>query len=79
MVRLGMAVLFFLLAFAVIVVAALMVTGRWNPAIGTETDPRGPDQIDGRVRFDVAIRGYRMDQVDEVIAELQAKVRQLEK
>ncbi len=74
-----MAVLFFLLAFAVIVVAALMVTGRWNPTLGAETDPRGPDQIDGRLRFDVVIRGYRMDQVDEVIAELQAKVRQLEK
>ena len=75
----GMAVVFFLLAFAVIVVVALMLTGRWNPTLGTETDPRGPGLVDGQERFDVVIRGYRMDQVDEAIAELQAKVRELEK
>jgi DivIVA domain-containing protein len=35
--------------------------------------------IDGEERFDVVMRGYRMDQVDEAIAELQARVRELEK
>jgi hypothetical protein len=75
----GMAVVFFLMAIGVIVVAALMLTGRWNPTLGAESDPRGPGMVDGHERFDVVVRGYRMDQVDEVIAELHAKVRELEK
>lgn len=77
-----MAIVFLLVAVAVIVVAALMVTGRWSPALGTEeTDgsgDRGPGAVDGVERFDVVLRGYRMDQVDETIEALRARVRHLE-
>jgi DivIVA domain-containing protein len=79
MVGWGMGIVFLLIAIAVIVVAALMLTGRWSPALGEGTDPRGPGMIDGQERFDVVMRGYRMDQVDQAIAELQARVRELEK
>lgn len=77
-----MAIVFLLVAVAVIVVAALMVTGRWSPALGGEetdgSDDRGPGAVDGVERFDVVLRGYRMDQVDETIEALRARVRHLE-
>ena len=42
--------------------------------------PPGPLSSDdlGRLRFDQALRGYRMDQVDEVIDALGARLRELE-
>ncbi len=77
-----MVIVFLLVAIAVIVVAALMVTGRWSPALGTEEaggpGDRGPGVIDGVERFDVVLRGYRMEQVDETIEALKARVRHLE-
>jgi DivIVA domain-containing protein len=42
--------------------------------------PAGPLSVDGmaHLRFDQALRGYRMDEVDEVIDALSARVRELE-
>ena len=42
--------------------------------------PAGPVSADdiGELRFDQALRGYRMDQVDEVIDALSARLRELE-
>ena len=42
--------------------------------------PDGPLSSDdlGRLRFDQGLRGYRMDQVDEVIDALGARLRELE-
>lgn len=78
-----MTIVFLLVALAVIVVAALMVTGRWSPALGSGNpaegpDGRGPGAVAGEERFDVVLRGYRMDQVDEAIDALKSRVRELE-
>ena len=42
--------------------------------------PAGPLAVDdlAHLRFDQALRGYRMDEVDEVIDALSARVRELE-
>lgn len=40
---------------------------------GLPTGPLTADDI-GSVRFDVVLRGYRMDQVDDVLARLQAEL-----
>ena len=42
--------------------------------------PSGPLAVDdlAHLRFDQALRGYRMDEVDEVIDALSARVRELE-
>jgi DivIVA domain-containing protein len=48
-------------------------------AVGVPTDrPLGAEELE-RARFDVAIRGYRMAQVDRVIAASTATVRVLER
>lgn len=81
-------VLFVLVAMAVVVITAAAVAGRFTPdpmaTPVTSTPHHGlPDgtvhaeDVDA-VRFDTALRGYRMDQVDEVIDRLQQRIVQLE-
>lgn len=47
-----------------------------TPGIGLPDQVHAAD-IDG-LRFDTALRGYRMDQVDEVLARLQRRIADLE-
>jgi DivIVA domain-containing protein len=60
--------LFAVLALLVITGTALALAGRWRP----EGLPPGPPQEDAPTgpRFDVVLRGYRMDQVDAELARL---------
>lgn len=69
-------VFFLLVAVGLVAVFAALVTGRlrYDPmsdAVTSQHDPGLPEapharDVDG-VRFDRALRGYRMDQVDEVL------------
>jgi hypothetical protein len=71
--------LFVILAIGVITVVAVLVTGRYSPAMGIfasgdyrpETTASNPS-----TQFDVVIRGYRMDEVDAKIAELENKIQE---
>jgi DivIVA domain-containing protein len=60
--------LFAVLALLVITGTALALAGRWRP----EGLPPGPPQDESPAgpRFDVVLRGYRMDQVDAELARL---------
>ena len=81
-------ILFALVAGFVVVVLVAGVTGRLTPdpmaePVGSTPHhglPEGAwaaDDID-LVRFDTALRGYRMDQVDEVLDRLQQRIAELE-
>lgn len=71
-------VLFIVLAAVVVVGTALAVAGRWQPqglpAQAPSAQPGGvqPGPIEDGARFDVVLRGYRMEQVDAEIARLRA-------
>ena len=66
---------------------AALIVGRvgYDPlseATTTQADPVlseefGPGEISA-VRFDTALRGYRMDQVDAVLDQLQTRIAELE-
>ena len=77
-----------LAALVVVIGFAAVLTGRLTPDPMAEPVSSTPDHglpaggfraesID-RVRFDTALRGYRMDQVDEVIDRLQVHIAELE-
>lgn len=77
------------IAVAVLLVGgfAALVTGRlhYDPlaeATTTQSEPRlsdgfAADEISS-LRFDTALRGYRMDQVDAVLDRLQERIAELE-
>ena len=79
----------FFIAVGVLVIGAFaaLVAGRvrYDPlaeATTTQADPIlseefGPGEISA-VRFDTALRGYRMDQVDAVLDRLQTRIAELE-
>jgi DivIVA domain-containing protein len=79
----------FFIAVAVLVVGAFaaLVVGRvgYDPlsdATTTQADPilsadLGSGEI-AAIRFDTALRGYRMDQVDAVLDRLQTRIAELE-
>lgn len=71
-----MAVLFVLIAIGVIALVAMAAVGRLGELPEVEPDLR-PESIDGQPQFDVVVRGYRMDEVDEKIADLQRRVDEL--
>ncbi len=61
--------LFLAMAVMVVVGTALALAGRWQP----EGMPQGEPDAAGAgspARFDVVLRGYRMDQVDAELARL---------
>lgn len=79
----------FFIAVAVLVVAATvaLALGRvavdpvpapvtTTPALELDPHPRAADIDD--IRFDTALRGYRMDQVDEALDVLYARIAELE-
>lgn len=79
----------FFIAVGVLVIGgfAALIAGRvsYDPlaeATTTQADPIlseefGPGEI-AAVRFDTALRGYRMDQVDAVLDRLQTRIAELE-
>jgi DivIVA domain-containing protein len=79
----------FFIAVGVLVVGAFaaLVVGRvgYDPLSApttTQADPVlseefGPGEV-AAIRFDTALRGYRMDQVDAVLDRLQARIAELE-
>ena len=71
-----MAVLFVLLAIAVIAIIGMIASGRLG-ALPPAPPSRRPDQRDGQPEFDVVLRGYRMDEVDAVIADLRSQLEAL--
>jgi DivIVA domain-containing protein len=80
-------VLFIVVAVVVIGGFAALVTGRvgYDPlaeATTTQHDPQLGEDFHAEevasVRFDTALRGYRMDQVDAVLDTLQRRIARLE-
>jgi TolA-binding protein len=70
-----MTLVFVVIAILVIVGAAMAITGRFAPSVGIENTG---DYTLESAGFDVTLRGYRMDEVDQRIAELEGKITELE-
>lgn len=81
-------IFFILVALVVVVALAAVVTGRFTPDPmaepvrstpyhGLPPHPVRAADVD-LVRFDTALRGYRMDQVDDVLDRLQLRLAELE-
>lgn len=70
-----MTLIFVVIAILVIAGAAMAITGRFVPSVGIENTG---DYTLESVGFDVTLRGYRMDEVDQRIAELEGKITELE-
>ena len=70
-----MTFLFVVLAILVIAGAAMLITGRFAPSVGIENTGDYKPDAQG---FDVTVRGYRMDEVDQRIAELEGRIDELE-
>ena len=81
-------IFFVLVALLVVVAVAAAVTGRITtdpmaepvssaPHHGLAESGFAASDVDA-VRFDTALRGYRMDQVDEVLDRLQQRLAELE-
>jgi DivIVA domain-containing protein len=72
--------LLFGVAVVVVVATALALAGMWQPQGLPDAAPDGTGEDspngDGEVRFDVVLRGYRMDQVDAELARLHELLRQ---
>lgn len=81
-------IFFILVALLVVVGFSAVITGRLTPdpmaePVGSTPHhglPHGDFRAEAidRVHFDTALRGYRMDQVDEVIDRLQLRIAELE-
>lgn len=80
-------VLFVVVAVLVIAVTLGLLAGRipfdrlsepthTTPALGLPRDAT-PEDVEN-IRFDTALRGYRMDQVDEALAILRSRIERLE-
>ncbi len=65
--------LFAVLAIAVLAGIFLAVLGLLGELPPAEPDLR-PDVLDGQPAFDVVIRGYRMDEVDQQLDRMQAEI-----
>jgi len=68
--------LFVLVALAVVGAGFLAVLGLLGELPAVEPDLR-PDRRGGDPAFDVVARGYRMDEVDQALADLQAEIDRL--
>lgn len=68
-----MTVLFVLLAMAAIGGVGLAAAGRLGGLPEAEPDRR-PEDVNGDPKFDVVVRGYRMDEVDAVIEDLKRRL-----
>lgn len=72
-----MAVVFVVVGIVVVVGAFWIAAGRLNADLPDPTHDLRPDARDGEPAFDVVVRGYRMDEVDATIADLQAQIERL--
>lgn len=70
-----MTFLFVVLVILVIAGAAMLITGRFAPSVGMENTGDYKPNSQG---FDVTVRGYRMDEVDQKIAVLESRIAELE-
>lgn len=81
-----MTVVFIIVGVIVLAVIAQLALGKWNDTssdadipdsvkmpLSEDAVPVSADQID-KLRFSLAFRGYRIDQVDEVLDQLSATV-----
>lgn len=71
-----MVVLFVLIAIGLIAAIGMVAAGRLGALPAAPADRR-PDSRDGEPEFDVVLRGYRMDEVDAVVADLRSQVQAL--
>lgn len=69
--------MFVVLAIAVIAAVAVLVTGRWSPSVGVSATGDYRPDLPNSPQFDLAVRGYRMDEVDDKIAELEQTIASL--
>ncbi len=67
-----------------VVIAVIVIAGAFVASLGllgelppVDPDLR-PDRIDGEAEFDVVVRGYRMDEVDEELARLNEQIARLQ-
>lgn len=81
-------IFFILVALLLVVGMAAVITGRLTPDPMADPVASTPDHglppgdfraedVDA-VRFDTALRGYRMDQVDDVVDRLRMRIAELE-
>jgi hypothetical protein len=68
--------LFVVIGIAVLAFVFMTVLGPLGELPPVEPDVT-PDTIDGQPQFDVVVRGYRMDEVDEQLAAMQAEIDRL--
>ncbi len=75
-----MTLIFFLLFVVVIGAAAWALAGRWNPQGLPDGRPDASADVDPTsvARFDVVLRGYRMEQVDAELERLRGLLSQAE-
>ena len=66
-----MTFLFVIVAIAVIAAVAILITGRAYPSMGVAARGEYRPDFPDNPQFDVVVRGYRMDEVDAKIAELE--------
>jgi hypothetical protein len=68
--------LFVVLGIAVLAFVFMVVLGPLGELPPAEPDLK-PDVVDGQPQFDVVVRGYRMDEVDQQLATMQAELDEL--
>lgn len=73
-----MTLLFIAVGIAVIAGVFWIATGRLDASLPTASADLRPAERDGEPSFDVVLRGYRMDEVDATIANLQAQIEALQ-
>jgi len=72
-----MTIVFVVVGIAVVAAAALFVVGKFDASLPDAGSDLRPDERAGDPAFDVVLRGYRMDEVDATIAELQSQIETL--
>lgn len=74
-----MTFLLVVLAIAIIAVVVLVITGKFAPSMGAENSGDHVPETNsaGEPSFDVTLRGYRMDEVDQKIEEMQRIIHDL--
>jgi hypothetical protein len=73
----GMTLVFIAVGVVVIAAAFWFAVGRLDPSLPDAENDFRPDRRDGDPAFDVVLRGYRMDEVDATIADLQSQIDEL--